>query len=124
MGRPSGPRKVRVGCGDRVSPNALTLAVGLSGVAGPATGAGLTSGEAGRVRWPRKNAAAATAHTNSRIHRFFMHLSGKWWSGRGSNPRPLHCERSALPAELPPHWGDDTPDVGRSQSVRPASLRG
>ena len=28
---------------------------------------------------------------------------GKWWSGRGSNPRPLHCERSALPAELPPH---------------------
>ncbi len=27
----------------------------------------------------------------------------KWWSGRGSNPRPLHCERSALPAELPPH---------------------
>ena len=27
----------------------------------------------------------------------------KWWSGRGSNPRPLHCERSALPTELPPH---------------------
>src|SRR5213082_3133877 len=27
----------------------------------------------------------------------------KWWSGRGSNPRPSHCERDALPAELPPH---------------------
>jgi hypothetical protein len=27
----------------------------------------------------------------------------KWWSGGGSNSRPLHCERSALPAELPPH---------------------
>jgi hypothetical protein len=25
-----------------------------------------------------------------------------WWSGRESNPRPLHCERSALPTELPP----------------------
>jgi hypothetical protein len=24
------------------------------------------------------------------------------WSGRESNPRPLHCERSALPTELPP----------------------
>ncbi len=28
---------------------------------------------------------------------------GNWWSGRGSNPRPSHCERDALPAELPPH---------------------
>ena len=26
-----------------------------------------------------------------------------WWSGRGSNPRPSHCERDALPTELPPH---------------------
>src|SRR5262245_11045675 len=24
------------------------------------------------------------------------------WSGRESNPRPLHCERSTLPTELPP----------------------
>ena len=28
---------------------------------------------------------------------------GMWWRGGGSNSRPLHCERSALPAELPPH---------------------
>ena len=28
---------------------------------------------------------------------------GGMWSGRGSNPRPSHCERDALPAELPPH---------------------
>src|SRR5690606_31706217 len=28
---------------------------------------------------------------------------GKKWSERDSNPRPLHCERSALPTELPPH---------------------
>ena len=26
-----------------------------------------------------------------------------WWSERDSNPRPLRCERNALPAELPPH---------------------
>lgn len=30
-------------------------------------------------------------------------LSEYWWSGWGSNPRPSHCERDALPAELPPH---------------------
>ena len=29
-------------------------------------------------------------------------VRGYWWSGRGSNPRPPHCERGALPAELPP----------------------
>jgi hypothetical protein len=27
-------------------------------------------------------------------------LDGVWWTAGGSNPRPLHCERSALPAEL------------------------
>jgi hypothetical protein len=26
-----------------------------------------------------------------------------WWSGGDSNPRPLECDSSALPAELPPH---------------------
>ncbi len=26
-----------------------------------------------------------------------------WWTARGSNSRPLHCERSALPAELAAH---------------------
>src|ERR1700680_1402344 len=26
-----------------------------------------------------------------------------WWSRRDLNPRPLGCERSALPAELLPH---------------------
>lgn len=31
-------------------------------------------------------------------------LKGLWWRGGGSNSRPLHCERSALPAELPPPW--------------------
>src|SRR5690554_1400316 len=31
--------------------------------------------------------------------------AGCWWSGGGSNSRPSHCERDALPAELPPHAG-------------------
>ena len=26
-----------------------------------------------------------------------------WWSRGGSNSRPSHCERDALPAELRPH---------------------
>ena len=26
----------------------------------------------------------------------------RWWRGGGSNSRPSHCERDALPAELPP----------------------
>ncbi len=30
------------------------------------------------------------------------HLS--WWTVGGSNPRPPHCERGALPAELTAHF--------------------
>jgi hypothetical protein len=41
---------------------------------------------------------------------------GNWWSGRGSNPRPSHCERDALPAELPPHTFDGTAPM---ESVAP-----
>ena len=26
-----------------------------------------------------------------------------WWTARGSNPRPPHCERGALPTELAAH---------------------
>ena len=38
------------------------------------------------------------APTQSRPRR----MTGKKWSGGESNSRPLHCERSALPTELPP----------------------
>jgi hypothetical protein len=34
-----------------------------------------------------------------------LRLRPKWWSRRDLNPRPLRCERSALPAELLPHSG-------------------
>ena len=27
-----------------------------------------------------------------------------WWRRRGSNPRPSHCERDALPTELLPKF--------------------
>src|SRR4051812_40889816 len=30
-----------------------------------------------------------------------------WWTAGGSNPRPLHCERSALPAELAARPGQE-----------------
>ena len=51
-------------------------------------------------------------------------LSG-WWRGGGSNSRPSHCERDALPAELPPQrlrslaeprraGGEQRPRVGPS----------
>ena len=30
-----------------------------------------------------------------------------WWRGGGSNSRPPHCERGALPAELPPQRKPD-----------------
>src|SRR6478609_5899837 len=29
--------------------------------------------------------------------------TGMWWRRGGSNSRPSHCERDALPAELRPH---------------------
>ena len=31
-------------------------------------------------------------------------LSNLWWSLWGSNPRPQHCQRCALPTELKPHY--------------------
>ena len=40
-----------------------------------------------------------------------------WWSGRGSNPRPSHCERDALPTELPPH--DKGGDSSQRDPARP-----
>jgi hypothetical protein len=38
---------------------------------------------------------------------FGLHWTVCWWSGGGSNSRPPHCERGALPAELPPHTAAD-----------------
>lgn len=32
----------------------------------------------------------------------YLGVTCEEWSGRGSNPRPQHCERCALPVELPP----------------------
>ena len=37
------------------------------------------------------------------IQRVRRDFEGGQWSGRGSNPQPPHCERGALPIELPPH---------------------
>jgi hypothetical protein len=32
-----------------------------------------------------------------------MYYEMEWWMVGGSNPRPPHCERGALPAELTTH---------------------
>src|SRR4051812_49329806 len=32
----------------------------------------------------------------------------KWWRRGGSNSRPSHCERDALPAELRPHCSGES----------------
>src|SRR5688572_17887369 len=43
-----------------------------------------------------------------------------WWSGGGSNSRPSHCERDALPAERPPHEGPQYTGRGAGMpSARP-----
>ena len=49
---------------------------------------------------------------------------GRWWRRRGSNPRPSHCERDALPAELRPHAGRySTASVGQRQTRCPRPWR-
>ena len=64
--------------------------------------------EMGAVRrMPLKRPAPGTAPTLAL--RAEKNLTDKgwvfryWWRGGGSNSRPPHCERGALPAELPPH---------------------
>src|SRR5690606_39404620 len=39
---------------------------------------------------------------------------GSWWSQGGSNSRPRHCERRALPAELWPHGEAHSTQIGRA----------
>ena len=36
-------------------------------------------------------------------HRYKSGVSSSWWRRWGSNPRPLECHSSTLPAELRPH---------------------
>ena len=45
-------------------------------------------------------------------------LETEMWSRRDLNPRPLRCERSALPAELLPHRGRDFTTKLRSSDRR------
>jgi hypothetical protein len=37
------------------------------------------------------------------VGNLLWHTSEGWWTARGSNPRPPHCERGALPTELAAH---------------------
>ena len=48
------------------------------------------------------------------------HWMLKWWSGGESNSRPSHCERDALPTELPPHAEGKFYHRRRRRIIRPA----
>ncbi len=48
--------------------------------------------------WPQPAPTLASAADKEKASARLA--SSNWWTERGSNPRPLHCERSALPAEL------------------------
>ena len=83
---------------------------------------GRTRAFSGRIRAPLGTGRMAR---NPAVTRDFRQqktgLEGRfllvhWWSGGGSNSRPLHCERSALPAELLPR----NAAAGRQTHRRPA----
>ena len=46
-----------------------------------------------------------------------------WWRGGGSNSRPSHCERDALPAELPPHGNTDSSEKPQRRSATLPGVR-
>jgi hypothetical protein len=48
-----------------------------------------------------------------------LHPVGDTWNWRGSNPRPLRCERSALPSELQPRPGVPRPPPGHPELAGP-----
>ena len=79
--------------------------------AGPETGHNTSHPKSSRYRLPCEMAgsrftaritlypsAQAETPTNA------LTVRRRWWSGGDSNSRPSHCERDALPAELPPQW--------------------
>src|ERR1700721_1499280 len=52
---------------------------------------------------------------------FIVRCRAGWWSQAGSNRRPRHCERRALPAELWPHRGSLANEGG--QQSAPFTIR-
>ena len=63
-------------------------------------------GRCSRRAWHRQNRAGSAPTRDSGQQKTGLEgrfLLVHWWSGGGSNSRPSHCERDALPAELPPH---------------------
>ena len=62
--------------------------------------------ESRRKRGSLVRARSQIARTREDFERFSVMSENResgWWSRRDLNPRPLRCERSALPAELLPH---------------------
>ena len=56
---------------------------------------------------PRASVLTSQPHPDGKaaFEKAGVRVMSIWWTRRGSNPRPLRCERSALPAELRAHIG-------------------
>ena len=65
-----------------------------------------------RLQTAQTAASGLRKHADQRLDSTFT-WTKSWWSRGGSNSRPLHCERSALPAELRPRECQCTPRPGR-----------
>ena len=57
-----------------------------------------------------------------RLHNLFACNDLGWWTARGSNSRPPHCERGALPTELAAHWSSCVARHGKMPHVHPITL--
>ena len=65
-----------------------------------------------RLQAPQTAASELRKHSDQLPDSTFT-WTKSWWSRGGSNSRPLHCERSALPAELRPRGCQCTPRSGQ-----------
>ena len=64
--------------------------------------------------------SAVLAHMPRSAH---YPMAESWWSWAGSNRRPCHCERHALPTELQPHSTLTTRMLGSGYSSRKSFYR-
>src|ERR1700722_3856568 len=85
------PREIGVACRAEAGEDVEYTFVG-----GPSSPKGATTRQPSRPS-PREIGVACRAEAGE--------ASEGWWSQAGSNRRPRHCERRALPAELWPHRG-------------------
>ena len=85
----------------------------------------LTGGADGARTHDLDGANVALSQTELRPRSLVARLADGWWSRWGSNPRPLECDSSALPAELRPRHGSLYGERGLGcQGLAPAARGG